>query len=167
MKLKKLEHFDRIHLNAAEGWLGLGDIVSASNELEEISPEFRVHPAVLLMRCEIYQAAKKWDYVISISETLVQQLPKLSEAWIHRSYALHELKKTQDAYDQLLPAVEKFKKLWVVPYNLSCYTCQLGRTDEAMAWLEMAIDRAGKKDIRLHALDDPDLEPLWDKIGDI
>lgn len=167
MKLKSLNHADRFHLNAAEGWLGLGDVVSASNELEEISPEFRVHPAVLLMRCDIYSAAKKWDYVISISETLVKQLPKLSEPWIHRSFALHELKKTQDAYDQLLPAADKFKKLWVVQYNLACYCCQLGKLEEALSWLEMAIDRAGKKDIRLQALEDPDLEPLWGKIGEI
>jgi hypothetical protein len=38
---------------------------------------------------------------------------------------------------------------------------------EAMKWLEKAIDLAGKKDIRLMALDDPDLEPLWTKIGEI
>jgi hypothetical protein len=36
-----------------------------------------------------------------------------------------------------------------------------------MQWLEEAIDLAGKKDIRLMALDDPDLEPLWTKIGEI
>jgi hypothetical protein len=31
---------------------------------------------------------------------------------------------------------------------------------EALQWLQLAIDLAGKKDIRLMALNNPDLEPL-------
>lgn len=166
--MKRLEKPDRIHLNAAEGWLGLGDLVSASDELEQITPAFRAHPAVLLMRCNIYQAAKKWECMIPIAETLVQQLPKLAEAWLQRSYALHELKRTQEAYDLLLPAAGKFPTLWIIPYNLACYACQLGKFKEAMKRLEKAIDLAGKEeDIRLMALEDSDLEPLWKDIGEI
>jgi tetratricopeptide (TPR) repeat protein len=166
--MKSLGQADRVHLNAAEGWLGLGDLVSASDELEQITPEFRAHPAVLLMRCKIYQAAKRWDYLITISQSLVEQLPKLAEAWIHRSYALHELKRTQEAFDSLMPAAKKFPKLPVIPYNLACYACQLGKLDDAMEQLEQAFDLSDKKDdIRLDALDDPDLEPLWLQIGEL
>jgi tetratricopeptide (TPR) repeat protein len=166
--MKSLEQADRVHLNAAEGWFGLDDLVSASDELEKITPAFRAHPAVLLMRCKIYQAAKKWGYVIEISQTLVEQLPKLAEAWIHRSYALHELNRTREAFDLLLPAAKKFPKLPVIPYNLACYACQLGKLEDAMKQIEQAIDLAGKKnDIRLDALEDPDLEPLWLQIGDL
>jgi hypothetical protein len=43
--MKSLEQADRVHLNAAEGWFGLGDLVSASDELEKITPAFRAHPA--------------------------------------------------------------------------------------------------------------------------
>ena len=166
--MKSLEQADRVHLNAAEGWFGLGDLVSASDELEKITPAFRAHPAVLLMRCKIYQAAKKWGYLIEISQTLVEQLPKLAEAWIHRSYALHELNQTREAFDLLLPAAKKFPKLPVIPYNLACYACQLGKLEDAMKQIEQAIDLADKKnDIRLDALEDPDLEPLWLQIGDL
>jgi len=52
-------------------------------------------------------------------------------------------------------------------YNLACYSCQLGNLKEAMGWLEKAIDLAGKEDIRLMALEDKDLEPLWSRIGEI
>jgi hypothetical protein len=38
---------------------------------------------------------------------------------------------------------------------------------EAMLWLGKAIDLAGRKDIREMALHDPDLKPLWTKIGKI
>ena len=166
--MKSLEQADRVHLNAAEGWFGLGDLVSASDELEKITPAFRAHPAVLLLRCKIYQAAKKWGYLIEISQTLIEQLPKLAEAWIHRSYALHELNQTREAFDLLLPAAKKFPKLPVIPYNLACYACQLGKLEDAMKQIEQAIDLADKKnDIRLDALEDPDLEPLWLQIGDL
>ena len=43
--------------------------------------------------------------------------------------------------------------------------CQLGELKDSMQWLEKAIAVAGKKDIRLMALDDPDLKPLWNQIG--
>jgi hypothetical protein len=52
-------------------------------------------------------------------------------------------------------------------HNLACYCCRLGNLKEAMQWLEKAIDLAGKKDIRMMALDDPDLEPLWCQISEI
>ena len=166
--MKSLEQADRVHLNAAEGWFGLGDLVSASDELEKITPAFRAHPAVLLMRCKIYQAAKKWGYLIEISQTLIEQLPKLADAWIHRSYALHELNQTREAFDLLLPAAKKFPKLPVIPYNLACYACQLGKLEDAMKQIEQAIDLADKNnDIRLDALEDPDLEQLWLQIGDL
>jgi hypothetical protein len=45
--------------------------------------------------------------------------------------------------------------------------CQLGNRKEALKWIKKAIDLAGKKDIRLMALDDPDLEPLWPNISEI
>jgi hypothetical protein len=38
---------------------------------------------------------------------------------------------------------------------------------EVIEWLEKAIDPARKKDIRLMALNDPGLEPLWRDIGEI
>jgi hypothetical protein len=38
---------------------------------------------------------------------------------------------------------------------------------KSLQWLEKAIDLAGKKDIRMMALDDADLEPLWAKLREI
>lgn len=127
----------------------------------------RTHPAVLLTWCDLYYAAGKWEFVVSLAETLVQQIPRLDQPWVQRSFALHELKRTQVAFDALLPAVEKFPKNWTIKYNLACYCSQLGRLKEAMRWLEEAIDLAGNEDIRQMALDDSDLEPLWAKIGEI
>jgi hypothetical protein len=106
--------------------------------------------------------------IIPITETLVQQLPEFQTVWIQRSFALHELKRTQEAFDLLLPAADKFPKASIVRYNLACYCCQLGKLEAAMVWLEHAVDLAGEdEDIRSQALDDSDLEPLWNQIGDL
>jgi len=48
-----------------------------------------------------------------------------------------------------------------IPYNLACYTCQLGRRAEAEGWLARAFALGNSKEIKLQAMDDPDLAPLW------
>jgi hypothetical protein len=51
-------------------------------------------------------------------------------------------------------------ELWEISYNLACYTCQLGRLDEARQWFHRALTLGDEKAIKLEALDDPDLAPL-------
>jgi tetratricopeptide (TPR) repeat protein len=159
-----LEMPDQYHLNAAEGWLGLGDVDSALQELEQIPPPGRGHPAVLLVQCRIHIAAKNWEILIQTAEQIIQDFPGLHEAWVDRSYGLHELKRTQAAFDALLPASGLFPRVWVIPYNLSCYCAQTGQLREALEWLESAIVLGGEHDIRSQALQDPDLKPLWKQI---
>jgi tetratricopeptide (TPR) repeat protein len=159
-----LEQTDRFHLNAASGWLGLGDCAFALAELEHISPPLRDHPEVLSTQLEIFEAEKNWQALVPVAEKLLQQLPKLDAVWIQRSFALHELKRTQAAFDALLPAVKKFPKRWLVRYNLACYCAQLERPDEALSWLQQAMELAGKKEIKTMALGDPDFAPLRKQI---
>ena len=109
--------------------------------------------------------AKKWDFVIAVAETLVKLIPNNPQAWIQRSFALHEMKRTQEAFDLLLPAAALFPKQWLIPYNLACYTAQLARLKDSRQWLEKAFAIRNTKAIKLMALEDPDLEPLWTNIS--
>jgi hypothetical protein len=43
----------------------------------------------------------------------------------------------------------------------------LGHLKEALAWLEKAFAMGNAKAIKLRALEDPDLSPLWERIGEI
>ena len=74
-RIKPLQPPDSMLLTAAEGWRGLGDINSASAELDNITPELRVHPAVLDVRWQIYAKAKRWDACIEIARTLTELVP--------------------------------------------------------------------------------------------
>lgn len=155
----ELEH----HLRAAEGWLELGNHLEADAELDCIAPALRVHPSVLELRWQIYAASRKWHACVDIARAITKLKPNRAVGWIHHAYALHELKRTQEAFDVLLSVADKFPKESTIPYNLACYTCQLGRLDEAGAWLARAYEVGDAKAIKLQALDDPDLAPLWER----
>jgi len=162
--MKTLEHPNSFHLAAAQGWLDLGDLASANDELDKIPLKLRAHPDVLLMRCEIYAKAEKWDFVLTFAERLVDIVPKEPQGWIQRSFALHELNRTQEAFDLLLAAAKTFPHDWYVPYNLACYCTQLRRLPEARQWLENAFKLGNSRKIKLMALKDPDLKPIWTNI---
>jgi len=67
----------------------------------------------------------------------------------------------------LLGVVDKFRTNATLRYNLACYECQLGRLEQAKLWLEKAFQLGDAKAMKLAALDDRDLEPLWKEIGNI
>lgn len=159
---------DTHHLSAAQGWIELGNHLEANEELEQITSAFRSHPDVLELRWQIYAKAGKWEVCVDLGAALVASAPGQPAGWIHRSFALHELKRTEEALELLEPAADLFSDVWAIRYNMACYACQLGNQDEAWEWLKDAVDLAGgAKTVRLMALEDPDLEPLWPEIGEI
>ena len=159
--VKPLEPPGSHHLNFAQGWLGLGDCQSALDELEFIDPVMRLHPDVLAVRCDIYTAAMKWPEVVAVAWTLVQLDPDRPSGWVRRSFALHGLKQTQQAFDLLLPAVKKFPGIPTIPYNLACYCAQLGKLKEARRWLLQSYELGNARMLKSAARYDPDLAPLF------
>ena len=165
--MKALDLPDQRYLDAAEGWLGLGDWREANEELENIGPQNRAHLEVLFVRFKILSMAKEWAGAYEIARAISEAVPGASFGVFHMAVALHEMKRTEEAWKLLLSVVDNFPDNAYMRYNLACYTCQLGQLKDAMTWLEKAIDLAGKNDLRQMALDDPDLEPLWAVIGSI
>lgn len=165
--IKTLESEDTQHLHAAEGWLELGNHIEANEELEKISPQFRTHPDVLEQRWLIYALEAKWKVCLDIATTIVQLAPERARGWIDRSFALQELKRPQEAFNLLLPAADMFPKNWTIPYNLACYEIKLGNLTTAWQWLERAFKVGDAREIKLMALDDPDLEKIWTAIGKV
>ena len=53
---------------------------------------------------------------------------------------------------------------FTIPFNLSCYACQMQKLEEARVWLRRALKIGDKAKIKEMALDDPDLRPLWEEI---
>jgi predicted Zn-dependent protease len=164
---RELRGPDKIQLDAAQGWLGLGNYTEANEELEKITPTKRAHPDVLRVRYEVYAAAEKWEGAAEIAKAISELAPESPFGFVHLARALHALKRTREARDVLLPVVDQFNKEQILFYNLACYCCQLGDRKTAWQCLERAIALAGPSDIRLRALDDPDLAPMWLDIAEI
>lgn len=149
-------------LNAARGWLELGNVPEAWAELREILPRWHEHPDVLILMWDLYAAEKLWAKALAIARQTVNWYPNNISGWIHQSYALHELKRTEEARDALSRAVDRFPKEGLIPYNLACYECQLGQLVAAKRWLTLAEKLDGKEVVKERALTDPDLKPLWE-----
>src|SRR5215467_6815169 len=138
MLMKPLQPPDTFHVLAASGWLDLGNSTEAKLELEKVAPEWRNHPDVLKARWLVWANDKQWEEALAAAAELVRSEPDEPIGWVHQSYALHELKRTTEARDQLLRVIDKFSTNATMRYNLACYECQLGNLDQARAWLEKA-----------------------------
>lgn len=118
---------ERFQLEAAEGWLMLGNAVEAHEELEKLPGDANHHPAVLRMRWQVYAAAGLWEVLMGVAP--------------------------------------EFPDNAVVQYNLACYAAQMGLLEESCGWLVKAFEIEESAQLKLAALCDPDLRPLWEKIG--
>jgi predicted Zn-dependent protease len=159
-----LEPPESFLVRAAEGWLGLGNRAEAEAELRQLALASRSHPDVLNVRWQLSAADKRWEDALEISSSLIQADPESPLGWVHRSFSLHELKRTEEARDNLLRVVEKFPADPIMRYNLACYECRLGHLQKARAWLKKASAVGNADAIRRMALQDADLEPLWDEL---
>ena len=155
---------DSFHLQAAEGWIGLGSYAEANDELEQIAAANRAHPDVLQLRWRIYADARKWDVCLDIATALTTMTPERRFGWIHRAHALDKLGRTLEAKDLLLSVVNDFDANSTMPYHLAQYCARLGQIDQAKQWLGKALLAADGLEaadrLRNLALEDPNLEPL-------
>lgn len=119
---------------------------------------------MLELRWQIFAHARNWEACLDIASALVTLIPIQSEGWIQRSFSLHELKRTQEAFDKLRPAAKEFPKVWRIPYNLACYCAQLGRMEDAADWFKKAMLIEERK-VQEAGINDPDLNPLWDSMS--
>lgn len=157
--MPSIEH----HLRAAQGYIELGMFVEAANELECIAPEDRVHPSVVPYRYVIYSAMEKWDLAAATAGLMAKLHPEDPEWWIRWAYSTRRCQSIQDARQILLDAERLHPQHAMIQFNLGCYACQIGNLEEAKSRVAAAISLDGK--YRAMALDDPDLEPLWDEIA--
>ena len=154
------------HLSAAIGWCELGNNEEAVQELRRLDSKWKDHPDVLEVWWRIHSAREDWATALETARLLVDKAPDRPWGWLHRAYAMRRCPSggIEAAREALLPAFEKFPAEPVIPFNLACYACQLNRLDEARSWLDQAMKTGGKAVIRRMALNDTDLEPLWEEI---
>ena len=165
--MKPLQRPDSIHFHAAQRWLELDEPAEANLELAKITPSLQANPEVLAARWEAYAGSGKWDEALAIATAMIELEPEAPLGWTYRTYALNELNHTADARDNLLGVVDKFSADPTIRYDLACCECLLGRNEQAMDWLQQAFQLGNTRQMKLVALADTDLKPLWSAIDEI
>lgn len=148
------------HLSYALGYLQLGLVSAAREELSAPPPEFLATPPALAVRIEIAMADETWDEVIALAPELIGHDATQERPWIAWAYALRERERITEAQETLLAGARLIRAPSpLVAYNLACYACLLGELPEARSLLAEVVAR--DKSWRDIARDDPDLAPLF------
>ncbi len=163
--MQKFYTGDVRHLDEAEGWLALGHWREANDELEQMTPEARDSVQVLKVQYATYAAARKWERAADVARAIIARAPGISFGYFHLASALHEMRRVREAREVLLPVAGKSRD-WTLGYNVACCSAQLGELGAARAWIEKACQIGGSEKVKNYALDDPDLEPLWEKMDE-
>ncbi len=151
---------DSHYVNAAIGWLELGDTREAKAEISNVTAVYRRHPEVLRVRFALAAKDGDWEAAVELARAICRKVPEFALGWVCQAYALHRLGRTQAAWDLLSGVVDQFADEYSIPYDLACYACRLGRLDEAREWVERAMRLAGPEQIKNMVSMDPDLQPL-------
>lgn len=156
---------DKHHLSAAIGWLELGNLAEAIGERAQISDVYEEFPEILELDWQLSSKSADWNAALVASERMCRIHPDNPSGWICQSYSLHELGRTQEAWDRLRAVVDRFEEESTMSYNLACYACQMGELAESRIWLKRAIEVSDE--YRKMAESDPDLEPLKGELGSL
>jgi tetratricopeptide (TPR) repeat protein len=158
-----LESPDQQFFDAACGYVQLQMFHEANEELEKIDPFLRAAPEVLALRIEIYRGLQKWELMAELAKRLAEFQPNDVQWTVLFAYATRRAESIEAAKEILLSAKTKFPKEAVILYNLACYECQLGNLQSAQNYLQKVFNI--DSNWRIAALDDKDLEPLWNGLG--
>ena len=143
-------------LRYAQGYIGLGLLKEAAEELAAIEGDARQSMEVLRVYIDLAMEAKQWARVVELAGPVAEASPDEEQVWISWAYALRELQRIKEAEAVLLRAEKDHgHKSAILNYNLACYACLQG-------YMELANKRL-KRAIRL----DKRFEDGWDKDPDL
>ena len=146
-------------IQAAVGYLELGMLVEANDEIESLPPHLKTSSAALGVRLEIYRAAEKWNLMEVVARELWKRHQEEPVYWNDLAWTVRRASGLGEALKISSEALEKFPDDAMTNYNLGCNLCQLGDLEAAKEKVGKAIKLDAK--YKLLALDDPDLEPMW------
>jgi predicted Zn-dependent protease len=145
-------------LQAADGYLYLGMANEALAELDSIDLEKQGDTAVLLARVRVLLHMKRWATAEALTRRCITAFPSVEEFTVQRAFALHQMKKGNEAMDVILAAPEWIRRTGIIHYNLACYEARLGDLTMARRCIDVAIQMNAA--MKRNAKVDPDLQAL-------
>lgn len=159
----RLPDDDRWRLQRADGFLDLRMTARARAELDGVSAGQRDGTPYRVLALRLAMDERAWSEAARVAAILRDAHTDEPSFWIQLAYATRRAEGIEAAHGILAGALVRFPAVAVIPFNLACYACQLGRHDEALRRLDQAC--ALDQHFRATALEDEDLEPIWDRIG--
>lgn len=149
----------KTRLQYANGYLDLGMLDDAEDELDAIAEEDQSGYDTLSLRVRLYSERKDWSRMEVTSRELVALDDETAYGWVNLAYALRELDRIDEAKEIATKGLARQPKEAVLWFNLACYCSLLGEVEDASTHLDRAIEL--EKSFESSAVDDPDLENLW------
>jgi tetratricopeptide (TPR) repeat protein len=130
---------DSLRIEAAQGFLGLGMLQDAWDELENIEAKDRGCLAVLKVRLEVTRAMGKWELVETLARHLAKVEPDESLHVFNLAQAMRELEGHESALAVYEFAVDRWPKFAHLCLAMAIELCALDWVPEAKAVLKTAI----------------------------
>jgi tetratricopeptide (TPR) repeat protein len=151
-------------MRAAEGFFQLGMLQDAWNELEELHPAWRHFSQVALLRVHVLNNLKRWEEAATIGRDALRDYPHFGPLYLATAHALRRCQNAAAAKAVILKGESVLKDEAIFYWMLACYDCQMGNLGDAKAELRMALELDNS--MSMGALENADLEPLWDSLGE-
>lgn len=146
-------------LEYTSGYLQLGMVAEAREELGQINPVDEAKPEVQAMWVELHLAEKNWEPMADLSRDLAESDPDQAMWWVHWAYALRELQQIKEAREVAVRGLERHPDEPVLHFNLACYLSLLGEFDESSDHVNRSISLDER--FQEESVQDPDLAGLW------
>jgi tetratricopeptide (TPR) repeat protein len=146
-------------IRAATGYCELGMWQAAWDELEKLAPEERALPVVLRVRLGIFIALERWEAAVALAEGMIARGEDSPVTWLHGALAIRRHRSLEEARAFLVRADETLRENATFHYTLATLDCQLGNMTSAKERLSRALEL--NPELRLMALEDEDLWPIW------
>ena len=121
MAIEALPPKDQRHVDAADGWLSLGNHVEANEELGKVESKNRKHLDVLQVCWLVCAKAEKWDVCLDLATAMTQVAPECRLGWLHRAHSLGKMGRVSEAKEVLLSAARQFHSDCAISFYLAGY----------------------------------------------
>jgi tetratricopeptide (TPR) repeat protein len=105
-------------------------------------------------------SARRWAPAVDEFTEFIHRNPDVGRAWYDLGWSLHFSRRHEEARGAFEKQLELGYRTDIATYNIACTFAMEGRTDEALTWLERAVDTGRVTAHQL--LGDEDLESLRD-----
>jgi tetratricopeptide (TPR) repeat protein len=162
--LDRLSPSDWRRLQSARSAIERNEYSWAKFELDNISEVGRAHPQVLELSVTVHAGLQNHGKTIEIAEMLINSGRAFDShaVWVALADALHQVGRTEEAYDALKAFVARTGHIGLVHYRLAVYACLLGRPEAARAHFERAMQTPEGNRLKQQALADDRLRDIWE-----